>query len=200
MLLKNLQNFHIILATQSPRRHQLMKGAGFNFDIIVPEGIEEIYPANMTVEKIPGYLAELKASYFVNKLKKNDIVITADTIVILNNEVLGKPSGRDEAIVMLKSLRGTSHKVITGVCLSSVVSKITFSEESIVHFRFLTDDEIEFYVETYKPYDKAGSYGAQEWIGYVGIDWIEGSYFNVMGLPVQKVYEELEKFIDSLKQ
>jgi septum formation protein len=200
MLHETIKYFHLILATQSPRRHQLMKGAGFNFDVIVPEGIEEIYPPDMPVESIPAYLAELKASYFVNKLKKNDIVITADTVVILNNKVLGKPSGQDEAVSMLKELSSNSHKVITGVCFYSVVSKITFSAESNVHFRTLTDEEIRFYVETYKPYDKAGAYGAQEWIGYVGIDWIEGSYFNVMGLPVQKVYKELEKFIETLKQ
>jgi septum formation protein len=200
MLHETIKDYHLILATQSPRRHQLMKGAGFNFDVIVPEGIEEIYPVNMPVEDIPVYLAELKSSYFINKLKNNDIVITADTVVILNNELLGKPSGKDEAVSMLKKLSATSHKVITGVCFYSVVSKIAFSAESIVHFRTLTDEEISFYVETYKPYDKAGAYGAQEWIGYVGIDWIEGSYFNVMGLPVQKVYKELEKFIETLKQ
>jgi septum formation protein len=200
MLHQTIKDYHLILATQSPRRHQLMTGAGFNFDVIVSEGIEEIYPANMPVEDIPVYLAELKSSYFVNKLKKNDIVITADTIVVLNNKVLGKPSGPGEAVSMLKELSSNSHKVITGVCFYSVVSKITFSVESTVHFRTLTDEEINYYVETYKPYDKAGAYGAQEWIGYVGIDWIEGSYFNVMGLPVQKVYEELEKFIDILNQ
>jgi septum formation protein len=199
MLHETIKDYHLILATQSPRRHQLMTGAGFNFDVIVPAGIEEIYPVNIPVEDIPVYLAELKSSYFINKLKKNDIVITADTVVILNNKVLGKPSGIDEAVSMLKELSATSHKVITGVCFYSVVSKITFSAESIVHFRNLTDEEICFYVETYKPFDKAGAYGAQEWIGYVGIDWIEGSYFNVMGLPIQMVYKELEKYIGNLK-
>lgn len=195
MLLEKIKNYRIILATQSPRRHFLMKEAGFDFEIIVPKGIEEIYPSGMEADKIPVYLAELKASWFNGTLKENDIVITADTIVSIHNSVLEKPVDRTDAIRMLKMLSGNSHEVYTGVCFYSTNKKSTFSAVSKVFFRHLTDEEINYYVDTYKPYDKAGSYGAQEWIGYIGIEWLEGSYFNVMGLPIQKLYVELDKFL-----
>ncbi len=198
MLLEKLKNYHLILATQSLCRHQLMKDSGFQFDIILPEGIEEIFPKELPNEKIPEYLAELKASWFLNKLNNNDIVITADTIVLLNNEILGKPSDRISAVSMLQALRGRSHKVITGVCLLSKKKKKLFSSDSIVYFSNFSDEEINYYVDKYKPYDKAGSYGTQEWIGYIGIVKIEGSFFNVMGLPVQQLYIELENFIENL--
>jgi len=196
MLLEKIKDYHLILATQSPRRHFLMKEAGFEFETIIPEGIEEIYPETLKKEEIPIFLAELKASLFEGKLKTNDILITADTIVYLDNNVLGKPVDRVDAIDMLTKLSGRSHDVYTGVCFLSSNKKHSFSAISTVYFRDFSGSEIHYYVDKYKPYDKAGAYGAQEWIGYVGIEHIEGSYFNVMGLPIQKLYEELEKFIE----
>jgi septum formation protein len=195
MLLEKIKGYKLILATQSPRRHFLMKEAGFNFEIKVPHGIEEVYPDALSETEIPKYLAELKASWFNNRLAENEIVITADTIVVLDNKVLGKPTSYDDAIQMLQSLSGRPHDVVTGVCLLSKNKKYSFSAFTKVWFRNLTNEEIKFYVDTYKPFDKAGSYGAQEWIGYIGIEHIEGSYFNVMGLPIQMVYNELERFI-----
>ena len=198
MLLEKLKNYHLILATKSPRRHQLMMDSGFQFDIRIPEGIEENYPDDLKIEVVPEYLAELKASWFLNKLNVNEIVISADTIVIFRKKILGKPLDRDEAISMLRTLRGKSHTVITGVCIMSKEKKKLFSSFSTVCFSNFSDEEISFYVDKFKPYDKAGSYGAQEWIGYIGMEKIEGSFFNVMGLPVQQLYVELEKFIEDI--
>jgi len=198
MLLEKLKNYHLILATKSPRRHQLMMDSGFQFDIRIPEGIEENYPDDLKIEEVPEYLAELKASWFLNKLNVNEIVISADTIVICRKKILGKPLHRNEAISMLQTLRGKSHTVITGVCIMSKEKKKLFSSFSTVCFSNFSDEEISFYVDKFKPYDKAGSYGAQEWIGYIGMEKIEGSFFNVMGLPVQQLYLELEKFIEDI--
>ncbi len=196
MLLEKLKDFHLILGTQSPRRHLLMKEAGFHFDIVIPEDVEEKYPDNFKTTEIPIYLAELKAQWFAGKLKEKDIVITADTVVIHNNKIIGKPSGQDEAVSMLQTLRGCAHDVITGVCFTSREYKKTFSSVSTVYFSNFSNEEILYYVDNFKPYDKAGSYGAQEWIGYIGIERIEGSFFNVMGLPIQQLYIELGKFVD----
>jgi septum formation protein len=198
MLLEKLKNYHLILATKSPRRHQLMKDSDFRFDIFFPEGIEENYPGNLKIEEVPEYLADLKASWFLKKLNTNDIVIAADTIVTFRKKILGKPLDRNEAISMLGTLRGKSHTVITGVCLLSKEKKKLFSSFSTVCFSNFSDEEISYYVDKFKPYDKAGSYGAQEWIGYIGIEKIEGSFFNVMGLPVQQLYIELDKFIENM--
>jgi septum formation protein len=197
MLLEKLINYHLILATKSPRRHQLMKDSGFQFDIVIPEDIEENYPIELNIEKVPEYLAEHKASWFLNKIGNNDIVITADTVVLFKNNLLGKPSGRDEAISMLRTLSGCPHKVITGVCLYAHNRTKLFSSTTTVYFGNFSDQEILYYVDKFKPYDKAGSYGAQEWIGYIGIEKIEGSFFNVMGLPVHQLYIELDKFIEN---
>jgi len=197
MLLEKLKKFHLILATGSPRRHFLMKGAGFEFDISIPDGIDESYPKSKLKKEIPEFLAEKKALAFSGKLYENDLVITADTIVLVEDSILGKPMNREEAILMLQLLSGRSHDVITGVCIFTKNKKKTFSSLSKVYFNKLTEDEIIFYVDNYKPYDKAGAYGAQEWIGYIGIEKIEGSYYNVMGLPIQMLYAELEQFIDS---
>jgi septum formation protein len=176
-----------------------MKDSGFQFDIIIPEGIEENYPADLSKKIVPEYLAEQKASWFLNKITDKEIVIAADTIVLFNNAILGKPSDRNEAISILRTLRGCPHKVITGVCLFTNKHKKLFSSTSTVYFTNFTDEEISYYVDNYKPYDKAGSYGAQEWIGYIGIEKVEGSFFNVMGLPVHQLYIELDKFTDTLK-
>lgn len=195
MLLNKIKNYKIILATQSPRRHFLMKEAGFDFEIQIPENIEEVYPESLSELEIPEYLAELKASWFNGKLKNGELVITADTIVAIEGKVLGKPSGFNEAAAMLKMLRGKPHDVVTSVCILSNQKKKTFSAISKVYFKDFSDEEIDYYVTNFKPYDKAGAYGAQEWIGYIGINKIEGSYFNVMGLPVHMLYNELDKFI-----
>jgi len=196
MLLDKIKNYSLILATQSPRRHSLMKGAGFDFKIIIPDNIEEIYPSGLSEPEVPIFLAELKASWFDGKLKKDEIVITADTIVAIDGMVLGKPNGFNEAFSMLQRLSGRSHDVVTAVCLCNNQIKKTFSSVSKVYFRHLSNQEIEYYINSFQPYDKAGAYGAQEWIGFVGIEKIEGSYFNVMGFPIHQFYAELEKFIE----
>lgn len=198
MLTDKLNKYRIILASQSPRRQQLLKGLNINFETIIRE-VEEIFPPETYREEIPRYLCELKAKAFGDEFfTDNEIVITADTIVWINEKVLGKPRDFDDAVKIIKTLSGNKHEVITGVCLKSKNKTHVFHAESDVYFRDLSDEEIRWYVENYKPYDKAGAYGVQEWIGYIAIERIEGSYFNVMGLPTQKLYVELEKYIDSL--
>ena len=185
---------HIILASQSPRRQYLLKELGFDFDVLEPN-VEEVYPPGLTPEGIAIYLAELKARTIdVSLLQENTIVITADTIVYIGNEVLGKPTGYDDAVEMLQKLSGRQHDVITAVCLLSKTKKHSFHVRSTVSFKELNTEEIEYYVRNFQPFDKAGSYGVQEWIGYIGIEKIEGSFFNVMGLPVKELYEQLLKF------
>ncbi|MDA3893693.1 MAG: Maf-like protein [Salinivirgaceae bacterium] len=185
--------YKIILASQSPRRQNLLKELKLNFEIKIKE-IEEVYPPELKKEEIPVYLAELKALAFNNDLQNNELVITADTIVWVNNSVLGKPTSYQNAFSMLETLSNNKHTVYTGVCLKTKNTAKTFWASTDVYFRKLEKQEIEYYLEHYKPYDKAGSYGIQEWIGYIGIEKIEGSYFNVMGLPIQKLYDELKKF------
>jgi len=203
MLLENkIKDYHIILGSQSPRRHDLLAGVLSSelnvhhpFEIVIKD-VEEIYPEEMPVSEVPGYLAELKAKAFSpSEIKKNTIIITADTIVLLNGKILGKPASAQDAVAMLKSLSGNRHEVITGICLRSARKMQVFSDRSEVWFRHLSMKEIRFYVDHFKPFDKAGAYGVQEWIGYIGIEKIEGSYFNVMGLPTQQLYIELLKFI-----
>ena len=195
MLLENLKKHHIILASQSPRRKELLKNLGINFEVRVKDGIEETFPEHLQGSIIATYLAEQKANVYKNELKENELLIAADTIVYLDNEVLGKPQNRLEAQQMLAKLSGRKHEVITGVCLMQKEKFDSFCATSIVYFKELEDCEIDYYIDTYKPFDKAGSYGIQEWIGYIGIEKIEGSYFNVMGLPVQKLYEKLAEFV-----
>lgn len=186
-------NYNYILASQSPRRQQLLKSLGIEFQIQLKE-IDENFPENLNINEIPVYLAKLKATPFLNELRNNDLLITADTIVSLGEKVLGKPSNFEEAREMLQLLSGTEHQVISGVCLSSIQKQTTFFSVSNVCFKSLTKKEIDFYISRYKPFDKAGSYGIQEWIGVIGITHIEGSFYNVMGLPIQKLYEEIQKF------
>ena len=192
MLTKKFKNNTIILASGSPRRQELLKKLGLEFKIEV-KSVNEIYPSALKKEEITNYLAKLKVSAFENQLKPSDILITADTIVWLNNKPLEKPKNHQQAVEMLKQLSNTSHEVITSVCIKTLQNEKLFFDETTVHFKKLSDEEINFYVDTYKPFDKAGAYGIQEWIGYIGVTKIEGSYFNVMGLPVQKLYEELLK-------
>ncbi|MDR1156120.1 MAG: Maf family nucleotide pyrophosphatase [Bacteroidales bacterium] len=188
----------IILASKSPRRIDLMQQAGLQFTTQLAGETDEVYPPELQREEIPLYLARLKANTFLQAVTIPDdtVVVTADTIVWIDNRVLGKPSGREDAIHMLETLSENMHQVYTGVCLTTNRKQQAFSAESKVFFRKLTGEEITFYVDRCRPYDKAGAYGIQEWIGYVGIERIEGSYYNVMGLPIQKLYRELCDFIN----
>jgi septum formation protein len=179
----------LILASSSPRRQYLMKEAGFEFVIEKPD-VDESFPPEMPVDQVARYLASKKAEYFRLRIR-DEIVVTADTVVILFNKILNKPQDRKEAIEMLASLSGRTHLVMTGVCIVSKEKEESFDDTTEVTFQALTREEIEFYVDNYKPYDKAGAYGAQDWIGMVAIQKITGSYFNVMGLPIHKVYEHL---------
>ena len=183
----------IILASKSPRRIELMQQAGLQFTVQLAGETDEVYPPELQREEIPLYLARLKADAFLRAvaISNDTVVVTADTIVWIDNRVLGKPSGREDAIRMLETLSGNMHQVYTGVCLTTNQKQGTFFSESKVFFRKLSREEITFYVDRFQPYDKAGAYGIQEWIGYVGIERVEGSFYNVMGLPIQKLYCEL---------
>jgi len=187
------KNYNIILASKSPRRKELLEGLNIPFEVVIHE-VDEVFPDGLPMEEIPVFLAKLKAAPFLEEIKSNSLVITADTIVWIDGIVLGKPNNYEHASVMLRQLSGKKHVVVTGVCLTSKDKQVTFSASTDVYFKNLTDSEIDYYLKNYHPYDKAGSYGVQEWIGYIAIDKIEGSYFNVMGLPVKRLYEELAKF------
>lgn len=196
ILNQQLADYQVILASLSPRRRELLKGMGINFECCVLD-IVESFPPHLMGKEIPEYLAELKANaYNVEKMSEKSILITADTIVWMNGQMLGKPIDRDDAIRIIGQLSGNMHQVFTGVCLSMKNKRRIFSAESNVYFRSLSHEEICWYVDQNKPYDKAGAYGVQEWIGYIGIERIEGSYFNVMGLPTQMLYRELIEFLD----
>jgi septum formation protein len=186
----------LILASASPRRQQLVSGLDIQYIVEIPNHNEESFDSSMPFENVPEYLAKMKSESFGRNLEDNEILLTADTLVLCDGKILGKPIDRDDAIFMLRSLSGKKHTVITGVFIKSNFGYTQFSSSTDVFFRELSNDEIIFYVDNYSPYDKAGSYGAQEWIGYVAIEKIEGSYFNVMGLPVQKLYRELVLFIE----
>lgn len=190
----NIQNYHIILGSNSPRRRELLAGLDLDFEVKVIPGLEEHYPATLQPEEIPVFLAKQKAAAYIPTLPEKTLLITADTIVWNRNEVIGKPKNREDAIQMLQSLSGHEHHVVTGVCLTTTEKQKAFSVISAVKFATLTDEEIGYYVDKYQPFDKAGAYGIQEWIGYVGVESINGSFYNVMGLPVQRLYQELKKF------
>ena len=179
----------LIVASSSPRRQYLMKEAGFDFTVEKPE-VDESFPSELPAEQVAKYLAEKKAEFF-RLAMNNEIVLTADTVVILQNKILNKPANRNEAFDMLTKLSGNTHLVMTGVCIISKEKEISFEDTTEVTFVSLTREEIEFYIDNYKPFDKAGAYGAQDWIGMIAIEKIVGSYFNVMGLPVHKVYQHL---------
>ena len=193
-MLKKFKNYNFILGSNSPRRKEILKEIGLDFSVY-PSNIDENFNKEMKLENIGVFLAEKKANAIKNELKENDILITADTTVIHTNELLSKPENTLEAKEMLNKLSGKSHKVITGVCLLSKNKKCTFSCETIVTFNNLEIKEIEFYINKFKPFDKAGSYGIQQWIGLIGIEKIEGSYTNVVGLPASMLYTKLKKFI-----
>ncbi len=184
----------LILASQSPRRSQLMADCGLEFEVMGYD-LDESYPDSLAAAEVPEYLARLKSDGFPHELAENQVVVTADTVVICEGMILGKPKDEEGAKRMLRKISGRKHCVITGVVLRSKSHSLSFSCESEVYFRELSDEEIDYYVAKYQPLDKAGSYGIQEWIGYIGIERIEGSFYNVMGLPIQRLYTELKNFI-----
>ncbi|WP_288490391.1 Maf-like protein [uncultured Prevotella sp.] len=185
---------NIVLASNSPRRRELLAGLGIEFEVRVLPDIDESYPADLPVMQIAEYIAHEKASAYLLTMKDNDLVITADTVVIIGNEVLGKPKDEEDAKRMLRLISGKTHQVVTGVCLTTTKQQRHFSVSTDVTFKNLPENEINYYITKYKPFDKAGAYGIQEWIGYVGVTSLNGSYFNVMGLPVQKLWEELKRY------
>lgn len=191
-MLENIKQYKIILASNSPRRSELLRGLGIDFEVKTIKGIDESYPDHLKGEDIPKFISLSKAFAYKSSMKSDEMIITADTIVYVNGRVLGKPTDSIDAYNMLKELSGKCHEVITGVTILTSSQTISFSTTSKVCFSELNDEEINYYIEKYKPYDKAGAYGIQEWIGYIGVSKIEGSYFNVMGLPVQRLYTELK--------
>ena len=193
-MLENLSKYKIILGSNSPRRKELLSGLDIEFNVKVIPGLEENYPETLDPQEIPVFLSKQKAEAYLSSLDNTMLLITADTIVWNGNAVIGKPKNRAEAIQMLRSLSGHEHHVVTGVCLTTTKKQLTFSVISTVRFASLSDEEIIYYVDKYKPFDKAGAYGIQEWIGYVGVESISGSFYNVMGLPVQRLYQELKTF------
>ena len=196
MLLKDkLQNYRLILASASPRRRELLAACDLDFVLADKFECEERYPADLAADKVAEYLSQLKSNAYPHALGEKDILLTADTVVILGDKILGKPHSEEEAVEMISSLSGATHKVVTGVTLRTAKQTISFSAESLVSFRTLEAEEIRYYVEKYRPLDKAGAYGIQEWIGYIGIEGIEGSFYNVMGLPVQRLYATLKELI-----
>lgn len=188
------KNYKIILSSNSPRRKELLTGLDIDYEIRVFQDIDESYPENIPVMDIAEFISVKKAEAYKNNINVDELIITADTVVIFDENVLGKPKSFDDARRMLEKLSGKTHQVVTGVCLTAADKQIHFSVVTDVTFKELSDAEINYYIEHYKPFDKAGAYGIQEWIGYIGVTSIKGSYFNVMGLPVQRIYQELQCF------
>jgi septum formation protein len=189
-----ITDYKVLLASNSPRREELLRGIDIDFEIKVLPDIDESYPTNLPNEEVAEYVALKKANSYTNRLKEDELMITADTVVLLDNKIYGKPTNKEEAKEMLQNLSGKTHRVISGVCLTSTAKQTSFSVASDVEFSTLTKQEIEYYINRYAPFDKAGSYGVQEWIGYIGVKHISGSYFNIMGLPIQRLYRELLSF------
>ena len=193
----DLKGYKLILASQSPRRRELLKGLDVEFSTCTVDA-DESFPASLKGADAVQYICKAKANAYKPQLEENTIAITADTVVILDENIIGKPKSYEEAFSMIRSLSGRVHEVITAVCIFSKEKCAEFYSSTEVHFSTLTDEEINYYIEKYKPFDKAGSYGVQEWIGYIGIEKIVGSYFNVMGLPVKRLYDELKSFTSDL--
>ena len=193
-MLNNLEKYRIVLGSNSPRRKELLAGLDLQFEVETIPGIDESYPDTLTSEAIPLYIARKKAEAYLDKMSDNELLITADTIVATYDRILGKPANREEAIEILRYLSDHVHEVITGVCLTTKDKTVSFSVASAVCFGRLEEEDIIYYVDKYRPFDKAGSYGIQEWIGYIGVEAINGSFYNVMGLPVQRLYQELKRF------
>ena len=183
--------YKLILASNSPRRKELLAGLGVPFEVRVLQDIDEHYPENLPVNEVARYIAKEKADAYRRIVAADELIITADTVVIVGDEILGKPVDEADAVRMLKLLSGRTHQVMTGVCLLTAEKERCFDVTTDVTFKTLTDEEIHYYVNRYRPFDKAGAYGIQEWIGYIGVTGLNGSYYNVMGLPVQRIYQEL---------
>ena len=190
----SFKDYHIILASNSPRRKELLRGLDIAFDVRVQPDIAEDYPADTVPADVAVYISREKANAYKDTIAENELIITADTVVIVGNEILGKPHDDAEAKEMLHKISGRKHQVVTGVCLTTTEKQRCFSVSTDVTFKNLKEEEIDYYIETYSPLDKAGAYGIQEWIGYIGVTALEGSYFNVIGLPVQRIWEELNRF------
>ena len=197
-MLENLRDYKIVLASNSPRRRELLSGLDIPFEVKTIDGLEETYPPSLSPFDVARHIALGKASAYRDVMHEDELIITADTIVIVGDEVLGKPRDEDDARLMLSKLRGLTHHVVTGVCIMTRYEQRSFSVRTDVTFAPLSDEDINYYITKYKPFDKAGAYGVQEWIGYVGVTGMNGSYYNVMGFPIQRVYEEL-KLIKALK-
>lgn len=193
-MLNNLEKYKVILASNSPRRKELLGGLGIAYEVKAMPDVDESFPADLGSEEIPVYIAKKKVDAYKPIMQPDELIITADTIVWLDGIVMGKPKDAGEACEMLRRLSGRTHQVITGVCVTTIDKQVSFSTVTDVTFDELTEEEIEYYVTHFKPMDKAGSYGIQEWIGYVGVRSISGSYFNVVGLPIQRLYSELKRF------
>ena len=192
-MLENLNKYKIILASNSPRRKELLSGLGVDYEVKTLPDVDESYPDGLSGEEIAKHIARGKAEAYRSLIQADELVITADTIVWLDGTVMGKPKDEEEAKDMLMRLSGKTHQVITGVCMTTASTQKTFATVTDVTFATLTDEEVDYYVTRYQPMDKAGSYGVQEWIGFVGVENLSGSYFNVMGLPIQRLYTELKK-------
>lgn len=191
-MLDNLKKYKVILASNSPRRKELLAGLGVEYEVRTLPDVDESYPETLQGADIPLYIAREKADAYKALLQPDELMITADTVVWLDGRVLGKPADREEALQMLRSLSGHTHEVFTGVCITTTRWQRRFAAQTEVRFSTLSEEEISYYVDNYRPYDKAGAYGVQEWIGFVGVEYISGSYFNIMGLPVQRLYQELK--------
>ncbi len=193
-MLENLNKYHILLASKSPRRRELLSDLRIPFSPISLGGIDESYPEDMPKTEVPQYIANKKADAYLENIRGNEMIITADTLVIKDKKVYGKPKSSSEAVQMLKELSGKVHTVITGVCILTADRRTSFTSETEVKFAELSEEDITYYVENYLPLDKAGAYGIQEWIGCIAVEWINGSFYNVMGLPVHRLYQELKLF------
>lgn len=193
-MLSNLNKYEILLASKSPRRHELLGMLDIPFKVAPPVEVEEVYPGDLPLDKVPLYLSTLKAQAYSKLIKTNELIITADTVVINNGRILGKPHDTDNAMEMLRAMAGHSHTVVTGVCLTSKEKQVSFDAKTIVRFAPLSNEEIDYYTRRYKPMDKAGAYGIQEWIGAAAVEGIDGSFYNVMGLPVHRLYLKLREF------
>ena len=196
ILSDRLKPYQVVLVSQSTRRRELLKGLEIDFTATSVDA-DESYPSHLQGEQVPCYITQAKADAYKALLKENTLAITADTVVSINGQILGKPADKAEAMAMLRTLSGNKHEVITAVCIFTKNTEQLFYAVSEVYFKPLTNQEIEHYIDTYQPFDKAGSYGVQEWIGYIGIEKIVGSYYNVMGLPIQRLYQELMLFLDN---
>ncbi|MDE6348411.1 MAG: Maf-like protein [Bacteroides sp.] len=193
MLFDNLKKYRVILASNSPRRKELLAGLGVTYEVRTLPDVDESYPHTLQGADIPLYISRAKADAYRPLLRPDELMITADTIVWLDGRVLGKPTDREEAIQMLRDMSGRTHEVFTGVCLTTTEWQRSFAASTEVRFAPLSEEEITYYVDRFRPMDKAGAYGVQEWIGYIGVEYIAGSYYNIMGLPVQRLYRELRE-------